>query len=78
MTRSKRDNLKRNIAQAQNHLASAIVDVWTVRQEFEKVHAEDGEYLETCEALINQIRDGLIAFGIKAWNLDETAISSFF
>lgn len=56
MARSKRDDMKRNIAQASNHMASAVLDINEVYQEFdqaatalEKAEAEKPETEQSAE-----------------------------
>jgi len=77
MARSKIDNLKRKTAQAMNHLAQAVMDVYEIQQEFEAQHPDLGAVLAQVTIATNANREMLAAFAFKAWMLDEEAILSY-
>lgn len=75
MPRTKRDNLKRSAAQAVNHLASAILDLDSIRQEFEPVHPDKAKNIEQCQLAASAVRDAILAWVENVWALDpETLI----
>ena len=77
MPRSKRDNLKRSIAQSTNHIAGAIVDVYTVRLTFGEHHPELTQVLEMVEQALEANRVMLVAFAQVAWEVNEDALMSY-
>lgn len=77
MARSIRDDLKRKVAQAVNHLAQAIVDINAVYEEFKKYEKPETEYLVQVMLQMSRERDALIAFAGAAWELDEMGLISY-
>lgn len=75
--RTKRDGLKRKVAQALNSMAKAISDVADIYIEFKDVHPEHAAYLEKLIVQIGLDREALISFAKASWDLDETGIMSY-
>jgi hypothetical protein len=77
MPKTKRDILKRKIAQAIQHQADTILAINVVYEEIKDQHPETGEILKTAMLAENALRDALIKFSVDAWRLDEDAIKSY-
>jgi len=71
MPRSKRDDLKRKVAQATVHCAQAVLDINEVFDVFSEAGKPEAEYLKQSMILIAQVREGLLAFAKMAWEMDE-------
>lgn len=74
MARSKRDDMKRDIAQSVNHLAVAILNVNDVYEQFNGVHQEDADQLARMMMTISSARDALLEFAVRTWALGEEGL----
>lgn len=74
MPRTKRDILKRNVAQAMNGVARAILDVNEVYKPFVEQNKPEAKVLESVMLGLAREREVLIVFAKAAWDLDEDSI----
>lgn len=77
MARSIRDEMKRKAAQAINHLGGSVLDINDIYEAFKEHHPEDAEGLATVMVNIAMLRESVIAFALKSWELDETALMKY-
>lgn len=77
MPRSKRDNLKRYMAQALNNSAKAILDINSVYEEFKGVHKEHELQLGIIMLEIQKQREKMLVFIYASWGLNEDTIKSY-
>lgn len=75
--RSKRDDLKRMVAQIVNHQAKAIVTIAELQAIFAEHEPDMAQYLEQCALNENATRDAMLAFAMNSWMLEDEALASF-
>lgn len=77
MARSIRDDMKRRVAQACNHLATAILQVNDVYEEFAKAQKPEAAILGDVIQDLAQRQAELLSFAEKAWGLDAAGLQVF-
>jgi len=77
MSRSKRDQMKRQAAQALNNSAKAILDINSIYDEFKGVHEDKALLLGIIMRNFAQSREQLLVFIQESWALDENQIMSW-
>lgn len=75
--RSKRDELKRKMAQASLHAANAVLDLNYVHDQFKQWEKPEAEILEKVMILIAQSREVILQFADQAWGLDEEHLQNY-
>lgn len=75
--RTKRDTMKRKVAQGHRKLEGALLDIKCIYDLFENVHPELAEGLEM--ALENILCAQLIieTFAMQSWNMDKVSMMKF-
>lgn len=77
MARTVRDNLKRKAAQAVSGLANVILDLNEIHTLFKEHHPDDAEFIEKIMVGLNTVRDAVLSWVLKTWNLDEEGLQSY-
>ncbi len=67
MTQTKRDKLKRSLAQAHNDLDRAMANLLAVKAVFDEHHPDMGENLETLATLCLTVQQGILVFWAMSW-----------
>jgi len=68
MPKTKRDFLKRSIAQAVNHIEEAQIDLLSLKETFEPVHPEQAAMLEIILQSLEMTISFISDFCMKTWN----------
>ncbi len=72
--RTKRDRMKRKLAQAHRNQTNVMLDIKTLYDLFDAVHPDLAEGLELSAELVLQSQQVLETFASKAWAMDVEAI----
>lgn len=68
MPKTKRDFLKRSIAQAVNHIEEAQIDLLSLKEIFEPVHPEQAAMLDAILTVLETGISFISDFCMKTWN----------
>jgi hypothetical protein len=68
MPKTKRDFLKRSVAQAVNHIEEAQIDLLELKETFEPVHPEQAAMLEAILQSLEMSIAFISDFCMKTWN----------
>lgn len=77
MGRTKRDQLKRELAQALHHLETASNDIGTVWQQFDGVHDDYAQLLVAIGQMIKVVQKHILEFWVLAWGKLPPDIESY-
>jgi len=78
MTKTKRDILKRKVAQIYNHLDAAMIGLLELRAVFAPHHEDLGAMLEQMAQLLLGVQELVLKFWERAWGNRPSNISSWF
>jgi len=67
MPKTRRDVLKRRVAQAYNNVDRALANVRDLHDQFDPVHPEYGEFLVVIGQTLTQVHKLLMEFWVHAW-----------
>jgi hypothetical protein len=68
MPKTKRDFLKRSVAQAVNHIEEAQIDLLSLKEIFAPVHPEQAQMLEAILTILETGISFISDFCMKTWN----------
>jgi len=77
MGKTKRDQLRRELAQALHHLAIAKADIGTVWTAFDGVHYEYAASLELIGSAVGALEQSILVFWEWAWGTVPENIDSY-
>ena len=77
MPKTKRDYLKRQLAQAYHHLDVSLERLLPLKTLFEPVHPEHAEGLQIALETILQAQQIIIAFAEITWGMNEESIRAY-
>ncbi len=75
--RTKRDRMKRKVAQAHRKLENALLDIKCIYDLFENVHPELAEGLEMAGENIVCAQQIIETFAMSSWNMDTISMMKF-
>jgi len=67
MPKTKRDILKRTVAQAVNHIEEAEIDILGLKETFDKPHPELAKLLDVIMQALEQVIAIITSFCLQAW-----------
>lgn len=75
--RTKRDSMKRKMAQAVNNLDSVMLDVLYLKQLFEVQHPDLAEELENIAQIALMLQQGIESFSFRVWGTPPDKLGKF-
>lgn len=77
MGSTKRDQMKRTLAQAHNNIERALGNLMDVEQQFSGVHDDYAEALQIMAQHLIQVQQWILGFWVKAWGKLPKDIDSY-
>lgn len=77
MAKTKRDNLKRKLAQSYFHNNVTLERLAELYEVFNPVHPEYAEGLQACAELCIHIEHLILAFAKAAWEMSEESLKKY-
>lgn len=77
MARTKRDDLKRKVAQAFQHTAGAIVDLNVLHEAYKEHHPDEADRIALLMHNVNECSKEILALAKRSWDIDDEQLMAY-